>query len=248
MAGKYGLIGRDIAYSFSKKYFTEKFNSLEGLEATYENFDLPDIGGIESVFRENPDLQGLNVTIPYKEAIIPYLTELDEEAAAVGAVNTIALSNGKRTGHNTDVIGFKNALVPFLKKYHNKALVLGTGGASKAVHHVLKELGLKASTVSRDTGKGHYTYQDLTEAVVADHGLIVNCTPLGTYPGIDQKPAIPYRGIGKNHILFDLVYNPPKSAFLREGEQKGATIINGLKMLELQAEASWEIWQGTKHN
>ena len=240
---RYGLIGKDIAYSFSKRYFSEKFSKSGTINASYENFDLAEIDAVESVFQNIPGLKGLNVTIPYKEAIIPFLSDLDPVAAKIRAVNTIALSSGKRIGYNTDVIGFRESLLPLLPKNCSKAMVLGTGGASKAVRFVLNELDLKTTLVSRKSTKGDTTYTALTPEEVSTHSLLINCTPLGTHPAVEEKPPIPYEGIGPGHLLYDLVYNPPKSAFLSEGEKQGAAIINGLRMLELQAEAAWQIWQ-----
>lgn len=238
----FGLIGRDIAYSFSRGYFRDKFSNL-GLEGyRYDNYDLDNISEFPGVIQNNPDLLGLNVTIPYKEAVIPYLKSLDPVARDIGAVNTIKITSEGLLGYNTDAFGFKQALLPLLETKHKKALILGTGGASKAVAYVLRELGIDYLFVSRKLAAAQLKYEDLDEEIMATHHLIVNCTPLGTYPNIEAKPNIPYTFLNSSHLLFDLIYNPEKTAFLKEGENRGATISNGLKMLELQANRSWEIW------
>ncbi len=240
----YGLLGRDISYSFSKGYFRDFFKK-EGLHhCSYENFDLRDISDLETILKEYPELRGLNVTIPYKEAIIPYLHTLAPEAAIIGAVNTIKFTKTGLVGHNTDEYGFRSSLEPFLaKKSHTHALILGTGGASKAIAYVLKQLGINYHFVSRNPEKEQWGYEMLTKKEIAQNTLIINCTPMGTYPRLSEKPAIPYQFIGPDHLLYDLVYNPEKSAFLQEGEKQGAVICNGLSMLEGQAKKSWEIWQ-----
>ena len=241
----YGLLGRDISYSFSRGYFRAFFQK-EGLHnATYENFDLPDISDLETILKEYPELRGLNVTIPYKEAIIPYLHTVDPEAAIIGAVNTIKFTKTGLIGYNTDGYGFRKSLEPFLEKQtHKQALILGTGGASKAIGYILKQLGINFHFVSRNPENDQWGYEMLTKEQMKKHTLIINCTPVGTHPRISEKPMIPYTSIGTKHLLYDLVYNPEKSAFLREGEQRGAAICNGLSMLEHQAQKSWEIWQG----
>ncbi len=238
----YGLIGKNIAYSFSRGYFKEKFLKLGLEQDVYVNFDIQSIADFPAVIEANPDLRGLNVTIPYKEAIIPYLKTLDPVARDIGAVNTIKFTSKGLIGHNTDVYGFEQALIPLLAPHHIKALILGTGGASKAVAYVLKKLKINYQYVSRKEGKGYLHYEDLDPTTLSEHPIIVNCTPLGTFPDVEAKPMIPYSALNTNHLLFDLIYNPEKTAFLREGEKKGATITNGLKMLELQADRSWEIW------
>ncbi len=241
----YGLLGRDISYSFSKGYFTDFFQK-EGLHnATYENFDLPDISDLETILKEYPDLRGLNVTIPYKEEIIPYLHTLDPEAATIGAVNTIKFTKTGLIGYNTDGYGFRRSLEPFLEKQaHKYALILGTGGASKAIGYILQHLGINFQFVSRNPENDQWGYEMLTKEQMEKYTLIINCTPIGTHPRISEKPMIPYTSIGTKHLLYDLVYNPEKSAFLQEGEQRGAAISNGLSMLQHQAQKSWEIWQG----
>ena len=241
---RFGLIGRNISYSFSREYFTEKFQDL-GLDGyVYENFDLPGISDIETrVFPYLSSIGGLNVTIPYKEEIIPYLDEIDDEAASIGAVNTIKIMPGnKLKGFNTDVYGFEQALRSKLRGNERQALVLGTGGASKAVVFVLRKLGFPYVTVSRRAGENRITYEELNEASISEFDILINCTPLGTYPKVEEKPVIPYRGIRAGQLLFDLIYNPDKTAFLQEGEKRGAAIINGRKMLEKQADRAWAIW------
>jgi len=239
---RYGLIGRDISYSFSKGYFSKKFETLRLSDHSYENFDLQKIVEFDGFFDINPNIKGLNVTIPFKEDILPYLNKIDDKALQIGAVNTIQIKNGNLIGHNTDVIGFQKSIEPYLKSHHDKALILGTGGASKAVAHVLKMLQIKFKFVSRNATVDQFKYEGLSEKIIKDHPLIVNCTPLGTYPDIERLPNIPYDFVGERHLLFDLIYNPSKTSFLKAGEQQGASIANGQKMLEIQAEASWEIW------
>lgn len=239
---RYGLVGNRISYSFSKGYFTQKFTQMGIKDTVYDNFDLDDISEI-TVLLKNPQIKGLNVTIPYKEAVIPYIDRLHPVADEIGAVNTISFSGDQVVGHNTDALGFKLSLMPLLKDSIKKALVLGTGGASKAVLHVLEELNIRVTNVSRSGNKGDITYDDLTTQVINHHKLIVNTTPVGTFPNISLKPALPYEGLTSEHVLYDLVYNPLKTAFLEEGFNRGATISNGIRMLELQAEAAWEIWQ-----
>lgn len=232
---RFGLIGHPLSHSFSKTYFTEKFER-EGLDCEYENYDIEDIALVRDV-----DLSGFNVTSPYKEAIIPYLDELDPIAAEVGAVNTVkVLPDGRLIGYNTDVIGFLSSLraVPVIAG----ALILGTGGASKAVQYALRQLGIRYSIVSRSIGKGDYQYEELTPEVIQSHLLIVNATPVGMAPNINEAPNLPYDAITPQHILIDLIYNPEETLFLRNGKEHGATTINGLIMLHAQAEASWEIW------
>lgn len=238
----FGLIGRNIHYSFSRGYFQEKFHKLGLQQHDYSNFDLAEISEFPSIIRENPDLCGLNVTIPYKEAIIPYLDALDVVATAIGAVNTIKFTSKGLIGFNTDAFGFQQALMPLLKPHHTQALILGTGGASKAVAYVLRDQEIPFRYVSRNPSGDQLAYKDLTPSILKECTLLINCTPLGTWPNVDAKPDIPYELLSPKHLLFDLIYNPDKTAFLSEGEQKGTVISNGLKMLELQAEKAWEIW------
>lgn len=239
---RYGLVGRNISYSFSRGYFAKKFERLGLNSHSYENFDISGIDEFKSVINETENLRGLNVTIPYKQEVIPFLDELDASAAEIGAVNTIKIMGAQLKGFNTDAYGFQKSLEPFLKMFHKKALILGTGGASKAIAFVLKNLDIDFSFVSRTPKTNGLTYEQLSKEIIDDHLLIINCTPLGTFPDIEKKPDVPYQFLGPNHLLFDLIYNPEKTAFLKFGEAKGATIINGSKMLELQAERAWEIW------
>ncbi|MFS4483268.1 shikimate dehydrogenase family protein [Hyunsoonleella sp. 2307UL5-6] len=242
---KLGLLGKNISYSFSRNYFKTKFEKENITDVSYQNFDIEDITTFPKIIRETTNLKGLNVTIPYKEDVIPYLDKLNKKAEAIGAVNTIKLTKkGKLVGYNTDCYGFINSLKPLLTKRHKKALILGTGGASKAILYSLKEEnGIKCHYVSRTASKKvKYTYEDLTEAIISKYQIIINCTPLGTFPNIEECPKIPYNGISENHILFDLVYNPEETLFLRLGKAQGAKTMNGLKMLKLQAEKAWSIW------
>jgi len=239
---KFGLIGKNISYSFSRGYFTKKFEDLNLKNHSYVNFDLENIAEFERLLEANKDIRGFNVTIPYKQNILPFLNKIDDTAFQIGAVNTIKISDGKLIGYNTDVIGFQKSIEPHLKSHHKNALILGTGGASKAVAYVFKELGINHRFVSRRPDKGQIGYTDLTEKLFQKYTVIVNCTPLGTHPDIEKLPDIPYDLLGSNHLLFDLIYNPEKTAFLAAGELRGASIANGQKMLEIQAEASWEIW------
>ncbi len=239
---RFGLVGKNISYSFSKGYFTQKFKEL-GLDLhSYENFDLAAIEDFQELIQLNKNLRGLNVTIPYKEVVIPYLDKLNPKAEKIGAVNTIKFTKKGLKGFNTDIYGFKKSIKPFLKKRHKKALILGTGGASKAVAFVFSELGIKYKYVSRNPKKKQLGYTDLNDEVLKKYTVLINCTPQGTFPNIEDKPAIPYQLITKKHLLFDLIYNPEKTAFLQEGEKQGAAICNGLRMLELQAEKAWAIW------
>ena len=241
---RFGLIGKDISYSFSRNYFNSKFEAEDIKNTTYENFDLENIALFETKLKQEKGIKGFNVTIPYKESIMPFLNKLNKKAEAIGAVNTIKITNkGKYVGYNTDYYGFKKSLKPLLKKHHKKALILGTGGASKAIAYALKSLDIDYAFISRyPSEKANFTYNKLSGAVIKSHQIIINCTPLGTFPDIDMCPDIPYHAISKQHILFDLIYNPSETKFLRLGKQNNATIINGEKMLALQAEKSWSIW------
>ena len=240
---KFGLIGKDIGYSFSKSYFTDKFES-EDLPHTYQNFDIDSVDDFTDIIKNIKDLKGLNVTIPYKETILPFLDKLDEEAKEIGAVNTIKITeNGNLIGYNTDYYGFKKSIEPYLKTHHKKALILGTGGASKAIAYALKKLDITYNYVSRTaTNNAAYTYQTLSEEIIGEHHIIINCSPLGTYPNTNICPQIPYDAITKSHLLYDLIYNPDETKFLTIGKIKGATICNGLEMLKLQADRAWKIW------
>lgn len=240
---KFGLVGKNIDYSFSRDHFTKKFNN-EDLPYSYENFDIENISRFPEILRENENILGLNVTIPYKEQVIPYLDELHKTAAEIGAVNTIKFyPSGKIKGFNTDYYGFMKSIKPFLKPHHTHALILGTGGASKAIAYALKKLNLSFEYVSRSANsKAKFLYDNLTENDVRNHQVIINCTPIGTHPNVNECPDIPYDGITKTHLLFDLIYNPILTKFLICGEIQGAAICNGSKMLEYQAEKAWEIW------
>lgn len=240
---KFGLLGKNISYSFSRNYFKNKFENENIINACYENFDIPSIDDFQEIISKTKDLRGLNVTIPYKEAVIPFLDTLDSTAKNIGAVNTIKITKkGLLKGYNTDYYGFKKSLKPLLKKQHNKALILGTGGASKAVAYALKKLNIDYLFVSRTQNNKTVTYEALSGDIIASHLLIINCTPLGTFPDISNCPDIPYHLLTKNHILYDLIYNPAETQFLKNGREKGCVTSNGLKMLELQAEKSWGIW------
>lgn len=239
---KFGLVGKNISYSFSRGYFSEKFKHLGLDNHSYVNFDLPKIEAFEKLLPDNPEIKGMNVTIPYKEAVIPYLNKLDSKAERIGAVNTIKVTEDGLTGYNTDYYGFQKSIEPFIKKHHNKALILGTGGASKAIAFVFEELDIDYKYVSRNPLKNQLSYQDLDKSIFEEFSILVNSTPVGTHPKVDQKPNIPYKYLNEKHLLFDLIYNPKKTAFLLEGEARGASICNGSRMLGLQAEKAWEIW------
>lgn len=241
---QFGLLGHPLTHSFSKQYFEDKFRKESIKNCTYELFDIEDILDF-NLIKNTPELTGLNITIPYKESIIKYLDEIDEDAQLIGAVNTIKINpNTKKTkGFNTDYYGFKNSLKPFLQNTHERALILGTGGASKAVLYVLKELNIDCLFVSRTPkNDNEISYEDVNEYVIKHHLLIINTTPLGTYPNIENYPDISYEYLTSNHLLYDLVYNPEETVFLKKGKEKGCLTINGLQMLKLQAENSWEIW------
>ena len=244
---KYGLIGYPLKHSFSIGYFNEKFQA-ENIDAEYVNFEIPRIEDFMEVISENPNLCGLNVTIPYKEQVIPYLDELDRDTAKIGAVNVIkiirqAKGKIKLVGYNSDIIGFTQSIEPLLQPNHKEALILGTGGASKAVFHGLENLGVKSTFVSRTKKSDDVlTYQELTPEIMSAHTIIVNCTPVGMYPKVDFCPNIPYEFLTPDHLLYDLLYNPNETLFMKKGKQQGATVKNGLEMLLLQAFAAWEIW------
>ena len=244
---KYGLLGYPLGHSFSRNYFNQKFEA-ERIDAEYLNFEIPEIKEIKNVIKENPELNGLNVTIPYKEQVIPYLDDLDEDARLIGAVNVIKFSKGlfgkvKLKGYNSDIIGFKQSIAPLLKEHHRKALILGTGGASKAVFQGLKQLGVASTFVSRKAKEYCITYEEITPKVMEQYTVIVNTTPLGMYPNVNACPDIPYDLLTSDHLLYDLLYNPDETLFMRKGKEKGAVVKNGLEMLLLQAFAAWEIWQ-----
>jgi shikimate dehydrogenase len=243
MSKLYGLIGFPLSHSFSKGYFTEKF-AREGIaDSLYELFPLAHIGQFPALLETQPELVGLNVTIPYKESIIPFLYELDEEAAEIGAVNTITIQGGRTKGYNTDVYGFEMSFRKHLKPVHQRALILGTGGASKAVLFTLKKMGIPYTLVSRTSGKDHLTYSDITPEILDAYKIIINTSPLGMYPKIEEYPDLPYEALGPDHYLYDLIYNPSVTAFMKKGIEAGAEVENGLEMLHLQAEKAWKIWQ-----
>lgn len=242
---KYGLIGYPLGHSFSIGYFNEKFQN-ECIDATYENFEIPSIENLTEILDSNPELKGLNVTIPYKEKVISYLDSISPEARAIGAVNVIKVNHkGNKTelkGYNSDVIGFTQSIEPLLERYHKKALVLGTGGASKAIIFSLKSLGIETLTVSRYERHGCVRYEDITLEMIKEYNVIVNCTPCGMYPQTDDCPNLPYEAMDSHTLLYDLIYNPDETLFLKKGKAQGATVKNGLEMLLLQAFASWNFW------
>lgn len=242
---KYGLIGFPLKHSFSIGYFNEKFHS-EGIDAVYENFEISDIKQFRKIVEESPNIAGMNVTIPYKVQVIPLLDGLSPAAAEIGAVNVIKFIRQKGKlqliGYNSDIIGFTQSIEPLLQPHHQRALILGTGGASKAIFHGLKKLGVAGTFVSRSHKPDAITYEELTPELMAAHTVIVNCTPVGMYPKVDECPKIPYECITPNHLLYDLLYNPKATLFMKRGEEQGALTKNGLEMLLLQAFAAWEIW------
>lgn len=238
----YGLIGHPLGHSFSKDYFSRKFKD-EAIDARYLNFDIPDISALKDVISENPTLRGLNVTIPYKQQIIPFLDCVDPMAAEIGAVNVVKIkADGKLEGYNSDIIGFGESIRPHLKPWHTHALILGTGGASLAVACALRRLGVEYTFVSRTPKDGRLSYGDLNENIMSRYKVIINATPLGTFPNVDSCPPIPYKLLNDKSLCFDLVYNPPLTEFLRRASERGATIVNGLEMLHIQADESWKIW------
>jgi shikimate dehydrogenase len=238
---KYGIIGYPLGHSFSRGFFAEKF-ARESIDAQYLNFEIPDVAMLSDVLRDNPELRGLNVTLPHKQAVIPLLDEMSEEAMEIGAVNVIRVRNGKLKGFNSDIIGFTNSIKPLLQPHHRKALVLGTGGASKAIRVGLNRLGIEWTYVSRSPRDGMVTYEDITAETLQEYTVIVNCSPVGMFPKVDAAPAIPYELLSPQHLLFDCVYNPEETLFMKKGREQGATVKNGLEMLHLQAIASWNFW------
>lgn len=240
---KFGLIGKDISYSFSKKYFTEKFSQDQYENYNYENFDIPNIEEFPNILKNNPNLKGLNVTIPYKEAIIPFLDTVSDKAYKIGAVNVIRVTkNGNLKGYNSDWYGFKKSLKPLLKPHHQKALILGQGGAAKAVAFALKKLNIEFKFVTRKENKSSIIYNQLDASAFINYQIVINCTPLGTSPNTEEFPQIPYNYFTDKHIAFDLIYNPKETQFLSKAKEFGATIINGEEMLIFQAEKAWNIW------
>ena len=242
---RYGLIGFPLGHSFSGTYFNEKFRR-EGIHARYDLFELKDIAEFQSL-KLIDDLCGLNVTIPYKQQVIPYLDEMDETAAEIGAVNVIKFIRSEGSlvlkGFNSDVIGFSNSIKPFLKQNHKKAFILGTGGASKAMEYALRKMGLEVKLVSRNPLDNQFSYRDLNEDVLTEYTVVVNSTPVGMYPQVDECPDISYDALTSGHLLFDAVYNPPQTLFLKKGIEKGAVVLSGTEMLTGQAEAAWKIWE-----
>ena len=239
---RFGLIGKTLKHSFSKGFFEKKFIEQGINDCSYENFELPSIDEFPNLIANNPGLKGLNVTIPYKEGVLQFLSSKNEIVEAIGACNCIKLIDEKLHGFNTDAVAFKNSLQKYLKPEHKCALVLGTGGASKAVQYALKQLRIDFVIVSRHKKENQLGYEDVGEDTIKEHQIIINTTPLGMYPNVDQDPPIPYDALSSQHLLYDLTYNPPKTKFLRQGEAKGAQIINGYEMLVAQAEESWRIW------
>jgi shikimate dehydrogenase len=250
---RYGLIGYPLSHSFSKKYFTEKFEREHIGDAVYELYPLDSLDSFKELLDQNPELQGLNVTIPYKETILPFLDILDASAQKIQAVNTIKIRyvSGKRmlTGYNTDTFGFRQSIKPFLESHHERALIFGTGGASKAVASVLRDIGVECYFVSRTCSaqqesarQNRFSYEEVTEHVLRHFPLLINTTPLGMYPNIQDALPIPYQHLGDRHFLYDLIYNPEVTRFLEEGKKQGAQTLNGLSMLQQQAEKAWEIW------
>ena len=239
---QFGLIGFPLSHSFSKGFFSEKF-SLENIEdAQYENYPIDSIDLFTSLWENNSNLNGLNVTIPYKKAVIPFLQYPSTVVESIQACNCIRLYDGALYGYNTDVIGFEQSLLPYLKSQHQKALILGTGGAAAAVEWVLTKLGISYQFVSRTESKGGLTYESLDASIISAHTLLINTSPVGMYPNVDEAPVLPYNALTDQHHLYDLVYNPTQTKFLALGASQGATTQNGLEMLHIQANASWEIW------
>ena len=244
---KYGLIGYPLGHSFSISYFNQKFAD-EGINAKYMNFEIPSIDALAEVLDSNPELKGLNVTIPYKQKVMEFLDQISPEARAIGAVNVIRVTHEgkdiKLKGFNSDVIGFTQSIEPMLEPYHKKALILGTGGASKAIDYGLKSLGLETVFVSRYRRPETICYEDITPDVVKEYNVIVNCTPIGMFPKTEECPLLPYEAMDEKNILYDLIYNPDETLFMKMGAERGASVKNGLEMLLLQAFASWEFWNG----
>ncbi|MDR2056858.1 MAG: shikimate dehydrogenase [Dysgonamonadaceae bacterium] len=247
---QYGLIGNPLKHSFSKGFFNDKF-SEENIDAEYINFEIPSIKEVNLIIKNNPRLKGLNVTIPYKEQVIPFLDQLSENARLIGAVNVIKIDRNKGkiklTGFNSDIIGFKESIDPLLQVHHKQALILGTGGSAKAIYYGLKQLGIVTTYVSRKKKSVNIlNYNELTKDVMEANTIIVNCTPIGMWPNVDESPGIPYQWLNEQHLLYDLLYNPDETLFMKKGAEQGAIVKNGLEMLLLQAFASFEFWQGTR--
>jgi shikimate dehydrogenase len=241
----FGLIGFPLGHSFSGKYFSEKFQREGISDARYELFPIAEIDQFQGLWHQHPELKGLNVTIPYKQVVIPFLDHATEVVLATGACNCIHWENGSLVGYNTDVVGFEKTLVPLLKPFHDKALILGTGGASKAVAYVLDKIGIKFQYVSRKEGEHVWGYEQLLPDTLKAYPLIINTTPLGMFPNIQEAPSLPYEAMDKRNLLYDLVYNPALTEFLKRGKERGAMTCNGAEMLVIQAEESWRIWNKT---
>ena len=240
---KYGLIGKNISYSFSKQYFTDKFKQENLPNFSYENFDISDINQLQSIVAETLYLKGLNVTIPYKESVFPFLDKIDKKALAIGAVNTIKITKKQKLkGYNTDYYGFKKAIKPYLKPHHKKALILGTGGASKAVAYALHTLEIDYKFISRNPKTEQLSYEDLNSEIFNEYHIVINCTPLGTFPNIAEFPPLPYSFFTNKHLAFDLIYNPAETSFLQKAKEFKSETLNGYQMLIFQAEKAWRIW------
>lgn len=239
---QFGLIGKSLGHSFSKSWFEKKFRDLGLEDYSYANFEIPSIHDFKKVIADHPQLSGLNVTIPYKTEVIPFLDELSEEARTIGAVNCIKIENGKLTGYNTDAYGFAQSIKPFLDNTHERALILGTGGAGKAVAYTLRNIGLDVHFLSREKKTEGLTYENINERVMEAFRLIINATPLGMVPQENSCPPLPYELFTPRHLAYDLIYNPAETLFLKKAKAQGAVTINGLSMLQLQAEKNWEIW------
>jgi shikimate dehydrogenase len=239
----FGLLGKSLGHSFSQEYFTKKFEA-EGIDAVYQNLELAQIDELKTVLRTE-NLKGLNVTIPYKSDVIPFLDGLSDEAAKIGAVNTIVNENGKWIGANTDAFGFQQMIKPFLLNTHERALVLGNGGASKAVAYVLKSIGLDVIFAARNPLEGQFHLSEVNDMMVKHCGIIVNTTPVGTWPNVDDYISIPFHALTDAHLVVDLIYNPEQTEFLKRASEQGATTLNGLTMLYQQAEKSWQLWKAT---
>ena len=241
----YGLVGHPLGHSFSKQFFSDKFEN-EDIDAQYINFDISSIDEVMDVVASNPNLAGFNVTIPYKQKIIPYLDEISKEAREIGAVNVVrVIRTGSKVtlkGYNSDIIGFRDSITPLLHSHHKKALILGTGGAAKAIRYVLEDKGIETIYVSRYTRPGTVTYKDIDAEALKEYEVIINCTPVGMYPKENECPDLPYEHLNNNNLLYDLIYNPENTLFMKRGKLQGATVKNGLEMLLLQAIASWDIW------
>jgi shikimate dehydrogenase len=239
---QFGLIGYPLGHSFSKKYFEEKFANENLHDCVFDLFPIKEVAGYKNLIEGYQNLVGLAVTIPYKETVIPFLNSITDAAKEIGAVNCITCKNGKTIGYNTDVIGFEKSLQPLLKEHHAKALILGTGGASKAVQYVLKKMDIHFLLVSRNKTENTIAYEDISTEIMQEHLLIINTTPLGMEPNEDTFPNIPYEDLTAQHLLYDLIYKPEKTLFLQKGEEQGCVIKNGFEMLVLQAEENWKIW------